>query len=1015
MVNRTNAAEAALAEPAIPSQQEGRLTLEKSWKLRQSAVAACFVLVYVILDRTTVAFQIWAEISAWYPPTGLALAALIGLGWRYAPVILLAECISSTVNYHLPVRSYSFLIGNVEFIAVYTIAAVVLRRVVKIDWRLRSMRDVTWLLLVATSAAWIVAFVGTRFLQADELIPAKGYLLATMNWWVGDAVAIGSIVPFSLIYIVPRLRQYLGYSESRRTADEGTRKIGRHELRGYGRALETGLFAASIAAVLWAALSGRFSSGSEMFYLLFLPLILVAVRRGLRGATAAILALDTGIILALRVYPRTYHELTLLQFLMLILSLAGLVLGALISERDESEQKLSEEEARMRLLLESTGEAIYGVNNKGEWTFCNHALLRMLGYGSQQELLGRNIHDVMHHTKRDGTPYPREECSQLSELAAGRKIHVEEELLWRADGSSFEAEIWSHPLVEGGVRRGAVVAFVDITARKKAQQALRQAKEDAEAANRAKSDFLANMSHEIRTPMNGILGMTTLALETNLDAEQRDYLSMVKSSGESLLTLLNDILDLSKIEAGKLDLEIADMSVEDCIEEALEPLALKAQQKGIELVWNVGRDIPNVVRGDSTRLRQVFINLVGNALKFTNAGQVAIYGRHAGNTEGGLMLEFTVSDTGIGIAEEKRIKIFEAFAQADMSTSRRYGGTGLGLSICERLVNLMGGRIWVESEVGRGSEFHFTMKVFCDVAKEKLRVAADVSVQPRIQRGIRRVLVIGHNPVNRELLERLLPRWKMKAVEAASAKDALVLLKRAQLSGEMFSAIMIDKDMSRPGGLALLAALRTSTAPNVPAILVHSRALDAAERKQCEQAEVTRTIPKPFRRSVVHEALQECFGETRETETLREFAPAENDRAKLRILLAEDNIVNQRLTSRLLEKMGHTVTIAGNGQIALRFLDKEEFDLIAMDMQMPIMDGLEATERIRASEEKSGKHVAIVAMTANAFEEDRERCRRAGMDGYIAKPVSTKSIELEIARVMAAQEKAEKLEVPGRS
>jgi PAS domain S-box-containing protein len=990
------------------------MTSERTWKLRQLVVAVCFVVVYVLVDRTTVSFQIWAEISAWYPPTGLALAALIGLGWRYAPVILVAECIASTVNYHLPVRSYSFLVGNVEFIFVYTMAAVVLRRVVKIDWRLRSMRDVTWLLLIATCSACIVAFVGTRFLQADGLIPAQGYLLATMNWWVGDAVAIGSIVPFSLIYIVPGLRRYLGYSERARTAEEAPYRAGRHELRGFGRALETGLFAASIVAVLWAGLSGRFSSGSEMFYLLFLPLILVAVRRGLPGATAAILALDTGIVLALRVYPRTYHELTLLQILMLILSLTGLVLGALISERDEGEQKLSEEEARMRLLLESTGEAIYGVNNKGEWTFCNHALLRMLGYGSQQELLGRNIHDVMHHTKRDGTPYPREECSQLNELTAGRKIHVEEELLWRADGSSFEAEIWSHPLVEYGERRGAVVAFVDITARKKAQQALRQAKEDAEAASRAKSDFLANMSHEIRTPMNGILGMTTLALETNLDAEQRDYLSMVKSSGESLLTLLNDILDLSKIEAGKLDLEIADMSVEDCIEEALEPLALKAQQKGIELVWNVGRDIPKVVRGDCTRLRQVFINLAGNALKFTNAGQVAVYGRHAGTTEGGLMLEFTVSDTGIGIAEEKRTKIFEAFAQADMSTSRRYGGTGLGLSICERLVNLMGGRIWVESEVGRGSEFHFTIKVFCEGAKEKPRAAPDGRAQPKIQPQARRVLVIGHNPVNRELLERLLPRWNMKAVEAASAKDALVLLKRAQLTGERFSAIMIDKDMSKPGGLALLAALRTSAAPDMPAILVHSRPLDPAERKQCEQAGVTRTILKPFRRSSVYEALQECFGEAKETQAAEKVAPAEEGRRVLRILLAEDNIVNQRLTSRLLEKMGHTVTIAGNGQIALQLLAEEDFDLVAMDMQMPIMDGLEATEKIRASEKKTGKHVAIVAMTANAFEEDRERCRQAGMDGYIAKPVSSKSIEMEIARVMAAQEKLEKLEVPGR-
>jgi two-component system, sensor histidine kinase and response regulator len=596
------------------------------------------------------------------------------------------------------------------------------------------------------------------------------------------------------------------------------------------------------------------------------------------------------------------------------------------------------------------------------------------------------------------------------ELQSGRKFHVAEELLWRSDGTSFDAELWCHPLFEEGERRGAVVTFVDITERKKVQQALQQAKEDAEAANRAKSDFLANMSHEIRTPMNGILGMTTLALETNLDAEQRDYLSMVKSSGESLLTLLNDILDLSKIEAGKLDLEIADMSVEDCIEEALEPLALRAQQKGIELVWNVGRDIPEVVRGDSTRLRQVFINLVGNALKFTTEGQVAIYGRHAGTTEGGLMLEFTVSDTGIGIAEEKRKKFFEAFP--DMSTSRRYGGTGLGLSICERLVNLMGGRIWVESEEGRGSEFHFTMKVYWDEAKEKLRVRPEGRAEAKIQPMERRVLVVGHNPVNRELLECLLPRWKMKAVAAASAKDALVFLKRAQVTGESFSAIMIDKDMSRPGGLALLRALRSSAAPDVPAILVHSRPLDAEERKQCEQAGVTRTILKPFRRSAAHEALQECFGELEETQIPSAKTPEEEGRLGLRILLAEDNVVNQRLTSRLLEKMGHSVTIAGNGQIALRLLAEEEFDLVAMDMQMPIMDGLEATEKIRAREKKTGKHVAIVAMTANAFEEDRQRCRQAGMDGYIAKPVSSKSIEMEIARVMAAQEKAEKLEVP---
>src|SRR5262249_48552530 len=444
------------------------------------------------------------------------------------------------------------------------------------------------------------------------------------------------------------------------------------------------------------------------------------------------------------------HRLVVLQFMMLILAATGLAMGTLISERDATEARLADEEERTRLVLESAGEAIYGVDRDGRCTFCNPVALRLLGYRSREELLGGGMHELIHHTRKDGPPMPAEECPLVG---SGRRDshHQLDELLWKADGTSFPVEIWSHPIIRRGVVIGTVVGFVDITERKKAEETLQRAKEAAEAANRAKSEFLANMSHEIRTPMNGILGMTALTLGTKLTPEQHEYLSMVKSSGDSLLKLLNDLLDFSKIEAQKLELETTEFSLEDCVEEALQTLGPTAQKKGIPLLWGIDEDVPKNIQGDVTRLRQVVINLAGNALKFTERGRVAVRASLEKEDRDGCVVRFAVTDTGIGIAQEQREKIFEAFAQADMSTTRRFGGTGLGLSICERLVVLMGGRIWVESRVGAGSQFYFTIRVKRGETNSP-RALAEMQLN-----GLR-VLVVDGDEANREFLSVLLRR-----------------------------------------------------------------------------------------------------------------------------------------------------------------------------------------------------------------------------------------------------------------
>ena len=979
------------------------LRLQNSIRARRVCVAAAFVALYVLLDRSTVFFQMWSGVSAWYPPSGFSFAMLIGFGRSYIPLVMLGGAISALTNYHQPLFSFNTIGANLAVSGGYWAAAFVLRRVLKIDRRLRSMRDVFRLLAISLVSSCAVAFAGVLMGVADHAIKLSEYLHASVTWWVGDAVTLATLTPFLLVYVMPGLLRFCrvpGATAVERDAKKTVSRYGSHTLLVW---VESLLFMASIGGTLWIVFLGNHSRRSELFYLFFLPIIWMAVRRGLHGVTAGILALNFGIIVLLRIYPQDNQQLAVVQFLMLILSLTGLVLGAVISERDRSEHRLTEEEERIRLLLESTAEAIYGIDLAGACTFCNPAFLRLMGYESREAVLGKNMHNLVHHTLPDGLPYPPKECPLVYALLNGKRLHAPDELLWRADDTSLAVEMWSYPVIHEGELRGSVVTFLDVTERKRAEQALHRAKEEAEAANRAKSEFLANMSHEIRTPMNGILGMTALALETELNPEQREYLGMVKSSGESLLTLLNDILDLSKIEAGKFELDSSDFSIENCIEESLQPLAISAQQKGIELVWDIAADVPDIVCGDPTRLRQVLINLTGNALKFTSEGEVAIHVSCDRPRDENFLIHFVVSDTGIGISQENQKKIFGAFSQADMSTTRRFGGTGLGLSISERLVKLMSGRIWVESAEGKGSRFHF--QVLLQPAQ-----GAELENQPAPARTFHsgsRILVADDNATNRKFLERLLLQWGLIPVLAQSGDEAIRMIKESCAKEQMFSAMILDQEMPGLGGIELAEMLQKGPAlPPPPVILMLSRPLESKARSECARLGIAHTILKPIRRAWLFEALQQTAEERKSEPPSAKIKGSARGGARLRVLIAEDNLVNQRLISRLLEKMGHHVLIANDGTAVLHILEQHEVDFIAMDMQMPILDGLETTRKIRAMEKDAGGHVPIMAMTANAFEEDRRKCLEAGMDGFTVKPVSPQSIREEMDRVLALQEVA---------
>ncbi len=638
-------------------------------------------------------------------------------------------------------------------------------------------------------------------------------------------------------------------------------------------------------------------------------------------------------------------------------------------------EALHESQSLYQSLVETLPVNIFRKDVEGRFTFANRLFCETLGHTAEQ---------VVGHTDFDFYPadlaqkYRNDDCRVLASGDVLQRVEKNQ----TPDGQPTYVQVWKTPVYDyAGRISGTQAIFWDITALKRAQAELETAKEAAEEASLAKSAFLANMSHEVRTPLNGIIGMTELMFDSAKTLEHRDCLRLVRESAESLLIVINDVLDFSKGEAGKLELDIAEFDLRERLTDLLKPLAIRADMKGLELACHVSPEVPTTVGGDFSRLRQVIVNLVVNAIKFTDAGEVVVEVRSEVDyrDEADCLLHFTVSDTGIGIPLDKQEAVFGAFVQADTSTTRKYGGTGLGLAIASRLVELMDGRIWIDSEPGQGSRFHFTARL-CRCSSPPLQ-------QTSIQLGNAPVLIVDDNATTRDILVEMLAGWNLSATAVASAEAAMDAIELAISSGTSHALLIVDARMPGTDGFALVERLRQTGVYTGGVIMLTPNAQTGANAR-CLRDGIAAHVAKPVRPSELLEAIQAVVaGSFPLTEPMIAEDDIHSTTQPLRILLAEDSPVNQVVAVGMLKRRGHHVTVVNNGIEAVAAIEQAMFDVVLMDVQMPGMDGYESTAAIRQLEVATGRHVPIIAMTAHALPGDRDHCLSAGMDGYVSKPV----------------------------